>query len=104
MKDMVEFVTITTDPEEDTADILADYGPAHGFDPANWTFLTTLPDQAEDSTRGIAQAFGQSFTEGEEAYQAHGAGTHVIESGGSGPATFHGLRFNLGNLVLSRNP
>src|SRR3546814_6049226 len=88
MKDMVEFVTITTDPEEDTADILADYGPAHGFDPANWTFLTTLPDQAEDSTRGIAQAFGHSFTEGEDGYQAHGVVTHVIDRGGRWDANF----------------
>src|SRR3546814_18183649 len=100
MKDMVEFVTITTDPEEDTADILADYGPAHGFDPANWTFLTTLPDQAEDSTRGIAQAFGHSFTEGEDGYQAHGVVPPVIDRGGHGAAHFPGPRFTSVNTVL----
>jgi len=103
MKDVVEFVTITTDPENDTADVLADYGPAHGFDRTNWTFLTTLPDQAEDSTRALAQAFGHSFTEGEDGYQTHGVVTHVIDRGGRWAANFHGLRFNSVNMVLYIN-
>src|SRR3546814_592725 len=81
MKDMVQFVTITTDPEKDTADVLAGYGPAHGLDPANWTFLTTLPEQAEDSTRTLAQAFGHSFTTSDDGYQTHGVVTHITDRG-----------------------
>jgi protein SCO1/2 len=103
MKDMVQFVTITTDPEKDTAEVLGDYGPAHGFDPANWTFLTTLPSQAEDSTRALAKTFGHSFTEGEDGYQTHGVVTHVIDRGGRWAANFHGLRFESVNLVLYIN-
>lgn len=103
MKDVVEFVTITTDPDNDMADVLADYGPAHGFDRTNWTFLTTLPDQAEGSTRGLALAFGHSFTEGEDGYQTHGVVTHVIDRGGRWTANFHGLRFNSVNMVLYIN-
>ena len=103
MKDMVQFVTITTDPEKDTADVLAGYGPAHGLDLANWTFLTTLPGQAEDSTRDLAGAFGHSFTEGEDGYQTHGVVTHVIDRGGRWAANFHGLRFASVNLVLYIN-
>jgi protein SCO1/2 len=103
MKDMVQFVTITTDPEKDTPDVLTGYGPAHGLDPANWTFLTTLPDQAESSTRALAEAFGHSFTEGEDGYQTHGVVTHVIDRGGRWAANFHGLRFESVNMVLYIN-
>lgn len=103
MKDMVEFVTITTDPEKDTAEVLTGYGPAHGLDQVNWTFLTTLPDQAEDSTRALAKAFGHSFTEGEDGYQTHGVVTHVIDRSGRWAANFHGLRFNSVNMVLYIN-
>ena len=103
MKDVVEFVTVTTDPEKDTAEVLADYGPAHGFDPANWTFLTTLPSQAEDSTGALAKTFGHSFIEGEDGYQTHGVVTHVIDRGGRWAANFHGLRFESVNMVLYIN-
>jgi len=103
MKDMVQFMTITTDPEKDTADVLAGYAPAHGFDPANWTFLTTLPNQAEDSTRALAQAFGHSFTLDDDSYQTHGVVTHIIDRGGRWAANFHGLRFESLNVVLYIN-
>jgi len=103
MKDMVQFITITTDPENDTAEVLGDYGPAHGFDPANWTFLTTLPSQAEGTTRALAKTFGHRFTEGEDGYQTHGVVTHVIDRGGRWAANFHGLRFESVNQVLYIN-
>jgi protein SCO1/2 len=41
MKDLVIFVTVTTDPLNDTADAMRGYGTAHGLDPANWLFLTS---------------------------------------------------------------
>ena len=103
MKDMVQFVTITTDPGKDTVDVLADYGRAHGIDPVNWTFLTTKPGQAKDSTRALAESYGHSFTEGEDGYQTHGVVTHVIDRGGRWAANFHGLRFESVNLVLYIN-
>lgn len=62
MKDQVAFVSITTDPKKDTPDALLAYGPAHGLDPVNWLFLTTTPDQPEDTTRKLAEAFGHKFT------------------------------------------
>lgn len=103
MKNQVQFVTITTDPEKDTADVLTGYGPAHGLDPANWIFLTTRPGQAEDTTRSLAKDFGHSFTTGEDGYQTHGVVTHVIDRGGRWSANFHGLRFESVNLVLYLN-
>ena len=34
------FVTITTDPEIDTPQVMAGYAKRYGVDPANWAFLT----------------------------------------------------------------
>lgn len=49
MKDRVQFITVTTEPKRDTPEILKDYGPTHGVDPAtNWTFLTSGPDMGKE--------------------------------------------------------
>ena len=39
---MVEFVTITTDPERDTGVVLSDYASAHGVDPGKYHETVTL--------------------------------------------------------------
>ena len=103
MKDRVRFITITTDPVNDTAEVLRNYGPAHGLDAANWTFLTTKADQAEDSTRELAKAFGHTFTKTADGSQVHGIVTHVIDKDGRWRANFHGLQFEPVNLVLYLN-
>jgi protein SCO1 len=103
MKQMVRFVSVTTDPANDTSDVLRAYGPDHGLDPSNWTFLTAVPDQAEDATRKLAKAFGHSFTKSKDGYQMHGVVTHVIDRNGLWRANFHGLRFEPVNLVLYLN-
>lgn len=109
MKDRVQFVSITTDPANDTPDVLKDYGPMHGLDPTNWVFLTAGPDQGEDTTRNLVQAYGHKFTKTEEGLQVHGIVTHVIDRGGRWAANFHGLEFDPLNLVryvtaLTNNP
>ncbi|WP_448116996.1 SCO family protein [Mesorhizobium amorphae] len=103
MKAMVEFVTITTDPKRDTGEVLRGYGNAHGLDPANWMFLTAAPDQPEDSTRKIAEAYGLKFTQGDDGMQMHGIVTHVIDQDGRLRARFHGLKFEPVNLVIFVN-
>lgn len=103
MKDIVRFVTITTDPANDTPEILKSYGKDHGLDNVNWTFLTTGPDQAGDTTRKLAEAFGHKFVPGEDGYQTHGVVTHVIDRNGRWAANFHGLRFGTVNMVLYVN-
>ncbi|ETR79359.1 cytochrome C oxidase [Afipia sp. P52-10] len=103
MKAMVEFVTITTDPKRDTGEVLRDYGKAHGLDPVNWVFLTATPDQPEDSTRKIAEAYGLKFTQGDDGMQMHGIVTHVIDQDGRLRARFHGLKFEPVNLVIFVN-
>ncbi len=103
MKELVQFITITTDPENDTPEVLSDYGRAHGLDSANWIFLTKTPDQPEDITRTLAESFGHTFTLTEDGYQVHGVVTHVIDSQGRWRGNFHGLRFEPTNLVLFIN-
>lgn len=99
MKDHVRFVTITTDPKNDTPDVLRDYGLAHGLDPVNWVFLTTKPDQPEDATRRLAEAHGHKFIKGKDGYQTHGVVTHISDKQGRWRANFHGLKFEPTNMV-----
>lgn len=103
MKERVHFVSITTDPVNDTADILKNYGEVHGSDRVNWSYLTTTPGQPEDTTRKLAEAFGHKFTKTGDDYQVHSVVTHVIDRDGRWAANFHGLRFNPVNLVLYVN-
>lgn len=103
MKAQVQFVTITTDPKNDTADVLRAFGEQHRLDPANWVFLTTGAGQPEDATRKLAEQFGHKFTKQDDGYQVHGIVTHVINKEGRWRANFHGLRFEPTNLVVYIN-
>src|SRR5260370_1099267 len=103
MEAQVQFISITTDPSRDRGDVLRDYGPAHGLDPINWTFLTTAPGQAEDATRNMAVQFGHRFDKAEDGYQTHGIVTHVIDKEGRWRANFHGLQFEPSNIVIFVN-
>jgi protein SCO1/2 len=103
MREQVQFVTITADPEHDTPEVMRNYGPAHGLDPVNWIFLTTRPDQPEDATRTLAERFGHRFTKTYDGYQIHGVVTHVIDREGRWRANFHGLKFEATNLVVYVN-
>jgi protein SCO1/2 len=103
MKDMVQFITITTDPANDMPEIMKGYGPAHGLDPHNWIFLTKRPEDPDDATRKIADTYNVRFEPLDDGQQMHGVVTHVIDRRGRFAAKFHGLRFNSLNLVLYIN-
>tara|TARA_R110002072_G_scaffold4504_8_gene31322 strand:- start:2469 stop:3278 length:810 start_codon:yes stop_codon:yes gene_type:complete len=103
MKDMVRFITVTTDPVNDTLETLKSYGPAHGLDPVNWSFLTTTAGQQEDTTRKLAAAFGHKFIKTGDSFQVHSVVTHIIDKNGRWAANFHGLRFQPVNMVLYVN-
>ena len=103
MKEAVRFVTVTTDPSKDVPEVMRAYGPAHGLDVANWVFLTTLPDQPESATRGLAEAYGHKFSRTPEGSQVHGVVTHVIDKEGRWRANFHGLKLDPTSLVLFVN-
>ena len=100
MKERVQFISVTTDPANDTPEVMKDYGPAHGIDPANWVFLTAGQEQGEDATRRLVEAYGHKFMQTDDGLQVHGVVTHVIDRGGRWAANFHGLKFAPPNLVL----
>jgi hypothetical protein len=95
----VQFVTITTDPVNDTPEVLKAYGPAHGLDPINWVFLTSGPGRPEDTTRRLVERFGHRFSETGGGVQVHSVVTHVIDREGRWRANFHGLKLEPTSLV-----
>jgi protein SCO1/2 len=102
MRDRVRFITVTTDPVRDTPQAMRDYGPIHGLDTLNWTFLTSGPEKPE-KTRELAKTFGHLFTLTDDGFQIHGIVTHVIDREGRLRANFHGLKFEPTNLVIYIN-
>ena len=100
MKDLVQFISVTTDPKNDTAEVMRGYGPVHGLDPANWMFLRSGTAKPEDTTRKLAEQYGHKFTKVDERYQIHGLVIHVIDHEGRWRANFHGLKFQPTNLVV----
>lgn len=102
MRDLVRFVTITTDPKNDTPEVMRKYGPARGLDPVNWMFLTSGPEKLA-ATRKLVERFGHKFTKDGDGYQLHSVVTHVIDMEGRWRANFHGLKFQPTNLVLFIN-
>lgn len=99
MKDMVEFISITTDPKRDFGQVLKDFGSNHGLDPVNWTFLTAAPGAPEDSTRELAKSYGAEFKIMPNGDQMHGVVTSIIRADGRLVARFHSLKFDNLNLV-----
>ncbi len=95
----VQFISITTDPGNDTPDILQDYPSIHNLDDSNWMFLTTLEKQSEDTTRKLAEAYNVKFKPMDDGQQMHGVVTHIIDRGGRFAAKFHGLNVKKESLV-----
>ena len=102
MKDMVQFITITTDPAFDTPKILKSYGREHGLDLVNWIFLTSGVNKPA-ATRKLAERYGFKFTLGKEGYQMHGIVTMIIDKIGNLRAKYHGLKFNKTTMILHIN-
>ena len=102
MRDIVEFVAVTTDPERDTPNVLRAYGPAHGLDLVNWRFLTSGVDHPT-VTRELAKVYGLEFTPMGDGTLMHGLVTHVIDKSGNLRARFHGLKFKNISLILYVN-
>lgn len=102
MKERVEFIVITTDPERDTDAVLRNYGEIHGLDSANAVLLTSEADKPA-VTRQLAEAYGLKFTPGPDGMQMHGIVTHVIDKSGNLRARYHGLKFAPASLIAYIN-
>ena len=103
MREMVQFLSITTDPSNDTAEIREAFGSVHGLDTANWRFLSTIHPALEGKTRQLAEAYGHRFNRTPDGQQIHGTVTHVIGPNAHWAANFHGLEFKSLNFVLYVN-
>lgn len=99
LRDKVQFITVTTHPELDTAEDLKPYGEQHGLDTSNWMFLTSGPERPTE-TRELAESYGLKFTPVGNGQFVHGIVTHVIDQKGVLRARYHGLRFNLMSLIV----
>ena len=102
MRDLVQFIAISTDPARDEPEILRAYGPAHGLDSHNWVFLTSGADKL-DATRELADRYGLKFTRTENDMFMHGKVTHIIDFEGKLRARFHGLKWNEINMLVYIN-
>lgn len=102
MRDLVRFVSVTTDPERDTPEVMRGFGEAHGLDRVNWTFLTSGAERPEEGRR-LAEAYGLRFVPTPDGMQMHAVVTHVIDGEGRLRAKFHGLDFDPTNLVVYLN-
>ncbi|KAB2916395.1 MAG: SCO family protein [Hyphomicrobiaceae bacterium] len=99
LRDKVQFISVTTHPEFDTPEILKPYGEVHGLDTANWTFLTSGPERPTE-TRELAERYGLKFTPVGNGQFVHGVVTNVIDQEGQLRARYHGLKFNVMNLIV----
>lgn len=102
LRSKVQFITISTHPEFDTPEILKPYGTIHGLDSENWMFLTSGPERPAE-TRELAESYGVKFTPVGNGQFVHGVVTHVIDQNGVLRARYHGLKFNLMNLIVHVN-
>ncbi len=102
MRDLVQFISITTDPERDTPQVMRDYGAHQGLDPANWRFLTSA-DGRPQATRTLARDYGLKFTTGDGGYLLHVVVTHVFDRDVNLRARYHGLKVDPLNIILHVN-
>lgn len=103
MTEQVQFISITTDPKNDSAEVLANYGDRYGLDPGNWIMLTKLANSPDDATRRLALEYGLKYTmTADSDMQMHAAVVHIINRGRFA-AKFHGMKFHNTNAVLYIN-
>lgn len=100
MADRVRFISVSVDPERDTPIFRKEYAATHGFDPANWTFVSA---ETGDDARALAKTAGTTFTRATDGSFDHKAITYVIDDDGKLRARFLGVDFSPLNAVVYIN-
>lgn len=78
LRERVQFVSVTIDPETDDAAALSEYAARHSADLSNWSFLTGPVEVVEDTyTR-----YGIGVSEGEAGAMDHTLRSFVIDARG----------------------
>jgi len=91
----VHFLSVTTDPERDTPDVLREYGGRFKADPAGWAFLTGTPAEVAEVT-GAYGIFVRRTPRGDV---DHSFLTSLIDRHGTLRVQYLGTRFNPDELL-----
>jgi len=91
----VFFVSITTDPERDTPEVLTRYARAYGAKPASWAFLTGTPAEILD----IERRYGIFARKNPRGDIDHTFLTSLIDHDGVLRVQYLGTRFNPDELL-----
>ena len=100
MGDQVRLISVSLDPEQDTAAARKAYGPAHGLKPATWTFLA---GQSGEDARRLAAAAGLKLDRQADGTYTHPIVTYVVDSAGMLRARFLGLDYDPLNMIVYVN-
>jgi protein SCO1/2 len=86
----VAFLSITTDPEHDTPEVLKEYAEAFDADLAGWSFLTGEPAAVRD----VAHRYGVAVVKAAEGQIDHTLLTTLIDREGTMRVQYLGYRFD----------
>ena len=86
----VHFVSVTVEPERDTAEVLRKYGEGQGANFAGWSFLTGSPAEIQDVTRH----YGIFVKKQERGDVDHTFLTSIIDQSGTLRVQYLGVRFD----------
>jgi protein SCO1 len=86
----IRFVSITVDPERDTADVLKQYALSFGANFAGWSFLTGTPEAIRDVTRRYGVYASKTANDDVE----HTFLTSIVDPHGILRVQYLGVRFD----------
>jgi protein SCO1 len=86
----VAFLSITTDPEHDTPEVLKEYAEAFDADLAGWSFLTGEPA----AVREVAHRYGVAVVKAADGKVDHTLLTTLIDRQGTMRVQYLGYRFD----------
>jgi protein SCO1/2 len=86
----ISFVSITVDPERDTAEVLQQYAQSFGANFAGWSFLTGTPEAIRD----VAQRYGVYASKAANGDVEHTFLTSIVDPHGILRVQYLGVRFD----------
>jgi protein SCO1 len=91
----VQFVSVSVDPERDTAEVLRQYAKAHSANVPGWFFLTGSSAQIQDVTR----RYGVFVKKQDRGEVDHTFLTSIIDGSGTLRVQYLGVRFDSSEFV-----
>ncbi len=95
VREQVQVVLVTFDPERDTPEALRKLRDAHGVDTSRWTFLRTDADKA----REMAEVLGIRYRFAKDGSIGHSSVITLLDSKGAIAGRVEGVRQNSDQLV-----